>query len=154
MTDKLNELKYVLNSFALDVTEVTDNAVRITAFDVLNKATKLLTTQTFGTYQIRYPRDENGKATGGKPYYHIASKEGDAPNTDTGRLVDSIAVAHDRRSMIAEVGTNVTYGAVLETTLNRPWLIPAKDAAVAKFQKNITRAIETAIKKAVRRAKL
>ncbi|MCP3670756.1 MAG: hypothetical protein GY814_10055, partial [Gammaproteobacteria bacterium] len=53
-------------------------------------------------------------------------------------------------SQIAEVGTHEPYGAVLETTLNRPWLVPAKDAAMADFQKNVTRAIEIAIKRAAK----
>ncbi len=79
---------------------------------------------------------------------HTISKEGDAPNSDSGFLIDRIHMLHDKGSQVAEVGTNVAYGAILETTLNRPWLVPAKDAAMADFQKNVTRAIEIAIKRA------
>ena len=135
----LDELKYALNKFALDVDTVTDNAVRITAFDVLKNATQAIKKTSQGIV-----------IKSGKSKTHTVSKKGDAPNTDTGRLIGSIAVLHNKGAMIAEVGTNVTYGAILETTLNRPWLVPAKDKATANFQQNMTRAIDAAIKKATK----
>ena len=138
----LDDLKYTLNKFALDVNQVTDNAVRITAFDVLTNATEAI------------KETSQGKTVPRGAKTHTQSKEGEAPNTDTGRLVGSIAVLHDKGSMVAEVGTNVTYGAILETTLNRPWLVPAKDKATANFQLNMTRAVNAAIKKAVKKAKV
>jgi len=138
MIKGLDELKYALNKFSLDVNTVTDNAVRITAFDVLNNATKAIKATSKGK---TVPR---GSKT------HTQSKKGDAPNTDTGRLIDSIAVLHDKGAMIAEVGTNVPYGAILETTYNRPWLVPAKDKAMGNFEKNMSRAIDVAIAKAAK----
>ncbi|MCP4491106.1 MAG: hypothetical protein GY820_27890 [Gammaproteobacteria bacterium] len=141
MITGLDEIKYALNKFSLDMVTVTDNAVRITAFDVLNKATQSIKEVSNSGRTVL--RTKDGKR-------HTISKEGDAPNSDSGRLIGSIAVAHDKGSQVAEVGTNVAYGAVLETTLDRPWLVPAKDAAMADFQKNVTKAIEIAIKRAAK----
>jgi HK97 gp10 family phage protein len=63
----------------------------------------------------------------GKKYKHMASKHGDAPNTDTGRLVKSVQV--EIKSDGVYVGTSVEYGKFLEfgTTKvkERPWLHPA-----------------------------
>lgn len=64
---------------------------------------------------------------GGGSSIHVASSEGNAPNTDTGRLVSSI------NTEIAEdgvfVGTTLEYGKYLEFGTKimgeRPWLIPA-----------------------------
>ncbi|MCP3671861.1 MAG: hypothetical protein GY814_15810, partial [Gammaproteobacteria bacterium] len=112
MITGLDEIKHALNKFSLDMTTVTDNAVRITAFDVLNIATQSIKEVSNSGRTVL--RTKDGKR-------HTISKEGDAPNSDTGRLIDSIAVLHDKGSQVAEVGTNVTYGATLETTQNRPW---------------------------------
>jgi len=54
------------------------------------------------------------------------SKPGDAPNTDTGRLVQSIRMEFTDGGATALVGTNLKYGAYLEfgtrTMAPRPWL--------------------------------
>ena len=138
MIKGLDELKFALNKFSLDMVSVTDNAVRITAFDVLKNATQAI------------KQTSQGKTVPRGTKTHTQSKKGDAPNTDTGRLIDSIAVVHNKGSQVAEVGTNVAYGATLETTYNRPWLVPAKDKSIAGFQKNMTRAIDVAIARAAR----
>ena len=63
----------------------------------------------------------------GNEYEHTASKPGDAPNTDTGRLVQSIQVEVKKDGVY--VGSGVEYAKTLEFgTSNmaaRPWLIPA-----------------------------
>lgn len=60
---------------------------------------------------------------------HIASKPGDAPNTDTGTLIKSIGFEVDKSNLEGVVGTNLKYGKHLEFgTVNmeaRPWLQPA-----------------------------
>lgn len=60
---------------------------------------------------------------------HVASKPGDPPNIDTGRLVNSIKWEVDENALSAVVGTNLEYGTHLEfgTTkmAARPWLGPA-----------------------------
>jgi len=136
MIKGVGELQDALRKFNLNTEKVLDKAVRITAFDVLNNATKSIKTVSKGR---QVPRGDN---------YHTVSKEGDAPNTDTGRLIDSIDVVHDKGSMVAEVGTNLPYGAMLETTYNRPWLNPAKDKSMANFSKAITRVVDLEIKRA------
>lgn len=73
--------------------------------------------------------------SGGNSYNHTASKEGDAPNTDTGALVSSIQV--DATAKYVFVGSSLKYAAWLEFgTRNmsaRPWLNPALE----KNRKNI-----------------
>lgn len=65
--------------------------------------------------------------SGGGEYQHVASAEGDAPNTDTGRLVNSIQVEVTDKTV--DVGTSLEYGAYLEFGTRkmgeRPWLFPA-----------------------------
>jgi phage gpG-like protein len=64
---------------------------------------------------------------GGTSYDHLAASEGNAPNTDTGRLVSSINTEPADDGVF--VGTSLEYGKFLEfgTTImgERPWLIPA-----------------------------
>ena len=88
---------------------------------------------------------------GRKPYRHVASKAGDAPNTDTGDLVSRINVEiHGKRAF---VGTDLEYGKHLEFGTRRmaarPWLNPA----LAKQRKTIARAFDKAVEKSVRSAK-
>lgn len=79
---------------------------------------------------------------------HTASAEGDAPNTDTGRLVSSIAVENKRRGT-SFVGTSVEYGKYLEFGTSkmaaRPWLRPAMERNQAKLTESITNAIKESI---------
>jgi HK97 gp10 family phage protein len=82
---------------------------------------------------------------GGNSYQHTASKPGDAPNTDSGDLVKSIAVEAKLDGVY--VGSNLDYAAHLEFgTSNmapRPWLLPAK----LKSHKKIVQLIAKGIKK-------
>lgn len=70
---------------------------------------------------------------------HTVSKPGDAPNTDTGRLISSIRVQQDKSAGIVSVGSNVEYAPWLEfgtrRMLARPWLGPAVQAN-KKFRKS------------------
>lgn len=67
---------------------------------------------------------------GGGQYDHTASAPGDAPNTDTGRLVSSIQV--DVRPFGIFVGSTLQYAGHLEFGTSsmdaRPWLNPALEA--------------------------
>jgi hypothetical protein len=76
---------------------------------------------------------------------HIASKEGDAPNTDTGRLVGSVGISAIRNSLTAYVFSDVDYGAYLELINNRPWLRPALEANKKNLKKNIERQVARAL---------
>jgi len=78
----------------------------------------------------------------------IASKPGSAPNTDTGRAVQSIKMDFQKSGLIGRVGTNLKYLAALEFgTKNikpRPWLSTAIALAAKEvnliFAKALTRA--------------
>jgi hypothetical protein len=60
---------------------------------------------------------------------HIASRPGDPPNIDTGRLVSSVKFKVDDRALSAAVGSDVDYSVGLEfgtaRVEPRPWLRPA-----------------------------
>ena len=81
---------------------------------------------------------------GGKAYTHTAAGEGYAPNTDTGRLVQSILVEVDPDG--ATVGSSLAYAKWLEFGTSqmgaRPWLFPALEAN----KKIIAKLIKDAIK--------
>lgn len=68
-----------------------------------------------------------GKRVGG----HVTSKPGAPPNTDTGRLVQSIGFNINKATLTAVVGTGIKYGTFLEFGTSkmkaRPWLGPAKN---------------------------
>lgn len=82
------------------------------------------------------------------------SAEGSPPNSDTGRLQNSIFVNVDADQggvQSVSVGTNVKYGTFLEFgTTNmraRPWLFPAFEGTKAKNVKLILSAIKESLKK-------
>jgi len=79
---------------------------------------------------------------------HTASAAGDAPNTDEGILVGSIAVENPRRGT-SFVGTSKDHGKYLEFGTSkmaaRPWLRPAMERNQAKLTENITNAIKESI---------
>jgi len=137
----IKELEKALQAFDIDIDKAIDDAVFITAVKVQNSAIKTIRNPSMGTYVTRY-------TAGGKPYSHVAAKEGESPNTDTGRLIGSIAMDHVKGQKVAYVGTNVDYGFFLETVQNRPWLQPSLNQEIAGFKINMTRAVQMQIKKA------
>ena len=132
-------LQRALNNFALDLDKAVDDAVRITAIQVNKKAIELIKEQSVGK---PYRKSEN--------VVHIASKEGEAPNSDTGRLIGSVTFSHQKGAQLALVGTNLDYGALLETDRNRPWLEPAKVSQIDNFSDNMKTAIKAQVEKAGR----
>ena len=135
------DLDMALKMFLVNTEKAIDDAVRITAVKVQKSAIKSIREPSIGTYVTRY-------TASGRPYDHVAAKEGETPNTDTGRLIGSIALDHHRGKQIAFVGTNVDYGFFLETVMNRPWLQPAKDREIVFFKDNVTKAVQMQIRKA------
>jgi len=135
------DLDMALKMFLVNTEKAIDDAVRITAVKVQKSAIKSIREPSMGTYVTRY-------TASGKPYDHVAAKEGETPNTDTGRLIGSIALDHHKGKQVAYVGTNVDYGFFLETVMNRPWLQPAKDREVVFFKDNVTKAVQMQIRKA------
>ena len=137
----LKQLNINIKEFTGDMDKAVDDAVRITAAKVQRTAIKTIRNPSMGTYVTRY-------TAGGKPYSHVAAKEGESPNTDTGRLIGSISMDHLTGKKVAYVGTNVDYGFFLETVQNRPWLQPSLNQEIAGFKINMTKAVQMQIKKA------
>lgn len=82
-------------------------------------AVKSIQANTDGRAELRYD-----------PKRTVAvSHPGDPPNTDTGRLVQSIQMAFKNGGLIGRVGSNLRYAAWLEFGTKRmqarPWLQPA-----------------------------
>ncbi len=77
------------------------------------------------------------------------SAPGDPPNTDTGRLVQSIQVEFDDSGLTASVGTNLKYGAYLEfgtTKMKaRPWLAPAVVQTTSELKNIFEQAFKNAV---------
>jgi len=91
----------------------------------------------------------NGQAvtryrTGGGSYTHITSAPNSAPNTDTGRLVSSVAV--EKHEGDVYVGSGLEYAPYLEFgTVNmtqRPWLNPALEQNRRRISTLISNAIK------------
>jgi HK97 gp10 family phage protein len=70
---------------------------------------------------------------------HRASAAGEAPATDTGNLVNNIAVVFDADGFGAQVESNAEYSAALEfgttTMAARPFMHPAKEEARPEIQR-------------------
>lgn len=70
---------------------------------------------------------------------HQASAAGEAPATDTGNLVNNIAVTFDEDGFGANVESNAEYSAALEfgttTMAARPFMHPAKEEARPAVQR-------------------
>lgn len=82
--------------------------------------------------------------TGGGEYEHVASQEGDAPNTDTGTLVNSIQVEVTGKTV--DVGTRLAYGSFLEFGTRkmrpRPWLFPAYERQKARIMELFKKGVD------------
>ncbi len=140
-----DELKRRLLSLGKDMTKAMRSGVLLTANQIRTDAIKSIQGQSFGTY---VQRSNQG---GGGTYTHIASAPGSAPNTDTGKLVSSIAVEMDASEPEGYVGSNLDYASYLEfgtknkkgvaKMLPRPWLLPAANANEDNLESNITKAV-------------
>lgn len=78
------------------------------------------------------------------------SRPGDSPNTDTGRLVQSIKFDFKDGGVIGRVGTNLKYGKWLEFGTSkmdaRPWL----STAVLLVSKEVAKIFEKSFKKSIK----
>ena len=107
------------------------------------------------TYAIKSIQEQSpGKSVkrsrqGGGTYPHVAASPGQAPNTDTGKLVASIAVEKKAESTYF-VGSGLSYAKYLEfgtsKMLARPWLQPAIRANRNALIDNIEKAVDLAVK--------
>jgi len=127
-----------LQGLAVDIDSAIDDAVLDVAHMVRSTAIKSIQEQSQG-------RTVRKTTQGGTPISHTVSAEGDAPNTDTGALVKSVAVEHTKGSRVAEVGSDLDYAAHLEFgTVNmaaRPFLEPARQAHKRDLEPAINRAV-------------
>lgn len=137
----LKELQFALKKFLVNTDDAISVAIGKTALAVQKNAVLAIREPSIGTHVTRY-------TDGGNPYPHVASKPGDAPNTDTGRLINSIAIKFTKGDQTAHVFTNLEYGFFLETVHERPFLVPALNAEMGEFESRVTQAVNDQIKKA------
>jgi HK97 gp10 family phage protein len=140
------ELIRKLNQLGVKMGAAIDDGVHITANDVRTDAIRSIQEQSSG-HPVRRSRQ------GGGTYAHIAANVGQAPNTDTGKLVASIAVEKESDAHYI-VGSNLEYSAWLEMGTSkmgaRPWLEPALRKNITDLTKNITKAADIAIQRSSR----
>ena len=136
------ELKQKLRSLGGSMEDAIFGGVILTANEVRNSAIKSIQNKSGGT-QVQRSRQ------GGGTYTHTASAAGGAPNTDTGKLVASIAVEPHKSGVYALVGSNLDYAGWLEfgtTKMGaRPWLEPALRKNIDNLQNNINDVVDTLI---------
>lgn len=101
------------------------------------EAVKLIQEVSNGRRTVRYRDGRHKEVT--------VSKRGEAPNTDTGRLVSSIFVREKDKAIY--VGSDVDYGRYLELSLDRPWLIPAKKKSEKKIFKILVKGLKRVLEK-------
>ena len=116
---------------------------------VAGDARKSVQRRSMGEAVTRYHR-------GRRPVFHIASRPGDAPNTDTGQLVNGITAVIKSDGVYVGVGRAGVrdYAGYLEFGTRkmraRPWLMPAMKGRQADFRKLLSAAIDDAVKDADR----
>jgi hypothetical protein len=73
---------------------------------------------------------------------HRASREGEAPASDTGNLVNSLRV-YEKTGLRADVIANAKYSGYLESTtnLNRPFLAPSVEESMEFLEKRLAQEI-------------
>ncbi len=120
-------------------------AVQEATFLIHETAVRSIQDNGSGIPQARYSRSGTKRIV-------LASHPGDPPNTDTGRLVQSIKFDFLNGGLIGRVGTNLKYGAWLEFGTKimaaRPWL----SAAVRETSKEIGRIFKRAVHEAIQEA--
>lgn len=138
-----DELIRKMRALGADMEKALERGVKQTANQVRNTAIRSIQNQTIGTYVTRYSQS-------GKPYQHVASKSGDAPNTDTGALVNSIAVENKKGEAVSFVGSGLDYAKYQELGTKqmgaRPWLMPALNTNIGNLEKNIVKQAMNMIK--------
>lgn len=123
-----------------DYRQVIKAGVIATANEVRNDVVKSIQRQSSGSVVTAYKQ-------GGGSYRRVVSKEGEAPNVDTGRLVQSIAVEMAGNAYkTAHVGTGDKKAPFLEFGTKdmkpRPFLYPALERMrqSSGLEKNIAKA--------------
>ena len=140
-----DELRRKLKKLGPDMLNAVDQGVMLTAQEVRTFAIRSIQEQSPGRMVKR-------SRQGGGTYNHVAANSGNAPNTDTGKLVASIsAESIDKAEYV--VGTNLPYGAYLEFGTKKtngkswPWLHPAMSANANNLLVNIDKVVDVYIKR-------
>lgn len=133
------ELKAALRSLDLNAQKELAAVINITAQGI--RTTAIRSVQSGAKTGVVYDKTNPRRS-------HRASAPGEAPATDTGRLVGSIKA--DVKRDIAEVSANTVYAAALEFgTSNmeaRPFLIPAMENERPAFDRRLRQVIDKATK--------
>lgn len=112
-------------------------AVQESILAVHAEAVQLIQGSSGGRPQVRY----------GPKRTVLAAPVGKPPNTDTGRLVQSIKFDFKNGGLIGRIGTNLKYGKFLEFGTKqmgpRPWL----STAIRNTSKDIAKIFESNLKK-------
>ena len=138
MSDDLSRILAKLNKFGVETEKAINDTVKIIAHRVENTAKESIREPSQGrTYT---------KKGGVK---HTASKPGDAPNVDEGRLIGSIKSIHNPATFTSSVGTPLPYGAKLELEMNRPWLEPALNEHKDDYHKQLEKVVDKQIRELV-----
>lgn len=142
----LKELNAKLRRLGDGMEDAIDKGVFVTAQDVRSDAIRSIQEVSPGRPVTRYKQ-------GGAPYTHTAAGAGQAPNTDTGTLVKSIAVEKVGEATY-HVGSNLDYAEWLEMGTSqmspRPWLYPALDFNKGNLIKNVGKVVDIQLDKAGR----
>lgn len=129
-----------IESIKSDLIDSQIDAVRDSTLTVHRVAGELIQDNSSGVPQVRYYRS-------GRKRTVLASKPGKPPNTDTGRLVQSIQFDFKNGGLTGRVGTDLKYGRALEFGTSkmeaRPWL----STAVRLSEKEIVKIFRNAVKK-------
>lgn len=135
----LTSLNKKMNLFKREVLENQVKAVQEATFMLHGAAVQLIQDNNDGVPQMRYSP---------KRMVNV-SRPGEAPNTDTGRLVQSIKFDFKDGGLTGRVGTNLKYGRALEFGTSkmdpRPWL----STAVLLVSKEVGNIFAKAFKKSV-----
>ena len=137
------KLHATITGFKSQVLEKQIGAVQEATFLVHSNAVKLIQDNVDGSPQVRY-----------KPKRVVnVSNPGEPPNTDKGRLVQSIKFDFKEKGLIGRIGTNLKYGKDLEFGTKkmraRPWL----STAIQIVSKDIADIFKRALKGAVKESK-
>ena len=133
----IEEVQRNLAKLADSYGKAVADALVVSGNDVRNTAIRSIQEKSSGRTVTR-------SRAGGSTYEHVAAAAGSAPNSDTGRLVQSVQVDITADSVF--VGSTLEYAPWLEfgtrNMLPRPWLNPALEANRRSIIKRVKDAVE------------